>query len=308
MGHAVVIGEALIDLIETSDAEGLCFRPVPGGSPLNVAVGVARLGTDVEFVGSFATDTFGERLRRFLDDNGVGTTACVDKGHQTCMAVTTFDGAEPSYSFYGNPRSYGLLGPNDLIPDMVRGSTVVHAGSIALLEPSVYEFAVEGFRLHGGVRTLDPNVRPSLIRDEAAFRARTEHLFSLVDVVKLSSIDAEYLYPHDRGDPSERISAMGPRVVIVTRGPNGAVAQIGSDRIEVDGVRINAIDTTGAGDSFMAMVIAEIVEHGMPEGAEGWQSVIDSAVMAAAFTCGGSGGAAAMPTRSQLNESSGRRV
>jgi fructokinase len=297
-GYAVTIGEALIDLIE--DREHATFRPVPGGSPLNVAVGIARLGADVEFVGSFGSDGFASLLRTFLKDNGVGIAGSIDCDVLTSLAVTTFDGVDPSFAFYGHPRSYGLLGSAALDSELLAGASVIHAGSIGLLEAPMYEAVTTAFNIEGAVRSLDPNVRLSMIGDLDGYRHSIETLFSIVDLVKLSMEDARVLYAETPIEAAQRIAGFGPRVVIVTLGREGVLELVDGTRIDVPGRSVNATDTTGAGDAFMAAVIAEIVRAGMPTDPDSWRDVLEFAVDVSAWTCCFPGGAIATPTRLEV--------
>src|SRR5690349_13426979 len=133
MGYAAVLGEALVDLLG-GDVEGEpVYRPAAGGAPFNVAVGVARLGGQVEYAGAISSDHFGAELYRFLLDNGVGVRGVRRVDAPTTLAVATFRDAEPQFSFYGD--SHARFGPADLDADLVAGASVVCAGSIALLWP-----------------------------------------------------------------------------------------------------------------------------------------------------------------------------
>ena len=111
-GHVVSIGEALIDMIQVSDETQPTYVAAWGGSPLNVAVGARRLGSEVEFAGSFASDGLGQKMRHFLESEGVGIDLCplVDECYTT-IAMMSFVGPEPQYAFYANPASYGFVPP-----------------------------------------------------------------------------------------------------------------------------------------------------------------------------------------------------
>ena len=295
---AVVIGEALIDLIEDSDT-GL-LTPVPGGSPLNVAVAVARLGSGVEFVTSFGRDGFADRIQSFLRENGVGTTGSVTHDVHTSFALTTFEGPDPSYAFYGHPHSYGLFAPSDLEGDLVANASVIHSGSIGLLEPSMYEAALNAFQRTPALKTLDPNVRESLIDDMAAYREKMDSLFRLVDVVKMSIEDAQVLYDKTVDGILSHVANFGASVVVITDGPRGARALIEGTHTVIPGRTVDAIDTTGAGDAFMGAVIAEIVSGGRPSSPEGWSDILSFASDVSACACCSVGGATAMPTREEM--------
>src|SRR3954471_13035393 len=133
MGYAVVLGEALIDLLEADHEGELIYRQAIGGAPLNVAVAATRLGGDVRYVGSLSNDVLGDRLAAFLRDAGVRLKNAKRVAVPTTLAVTTFVGAEPTFTFYGEPPSYALLEPDDLDRTEIGGADVLYAGSICPL-------------------------------------------------------------------------------------------------------------------------------------------------------------------------------
>jgi fructokinase len=149
MGYAMVMGEALIDLLEAEAGGEQIYRQAIGGAPLNVAVGVARLGGAVEYAGALGADVLGERMAAFLREAGVGVGGVKRVGAPTTLAVTTFEGAEPTFTFYGEPPSYALLGPDDLDRDVVAGASVLYAGSICLLREPFRSAAREAWRVAG---------------------------------------------------------------------------------------------------------------------------------------------------------------
>ena len=162
-GYGVVIGEALIDLLESSSGGELVYRPAVGGAPFNVAVGVARLGAPVHVLGSFGDDPFAARLLDFLDKSGVGTAGAVTvPGVATTLAVTTFQGHEPTFRFYGAPPSYGLLDAPDVDESLVAGAGLLYCGSMCLLAPPVLAAARRAWSVPGPVRVFDPNARPTV--------------------------------------------------------------------------------------------------------------------------------------------------
>lgn len=160
MGYAVVLGEALVDLLDTEYAGEPVYRQAVGGGPLNVAVAVARLGGAVQFVGSLGDDVLAGRIRDFLAGAGVGLAGAVTVPVPTALAVATFAGPEPDFRFYGEPPSYGLLGPDDLDTDLVAGADVVYCGSIVLLQPPVLAAARRAWGIAPGcgssTRTCGP--------------------------------------------------------------------------------------------------------------------------------------------------------
>ncbi|WP_435207532.1 PfkB family carbohydrate kinase [Micromonospora sp. bgisy143] len=305
MGYAMVLGEALVDLLD-GDVDGeRVYRQAIGGGPLNVAVGVTRLGGAAEFVGSLGDDVLGQRIRDFLTGVGVGLAGAVTVDAPTTLAVVTYAGAEPDFRFYGEPRSYGLLGPDDLDLALTDGADVLYCGSIVLLEPGTLAAARRAWSLATGLRVLDPNVRPRLLDGPAALdglRQVVAEFAAGAHLVKLSSADAALLYP---GEPVEGVAAylreLGASTVVVTLGAAGAVlAAAEADPVRVPAPKVNAVDATGAGDSVMAALIADLLRDGEPSDPAGWVDSVAFALRVAGLVCESPGGATAMPTRADV--------
>lgn len=304
MGYAVVLGEALIDLLDGRCAGEPVFRPVVGGAPLNVAVGVARLGGAVEFVGSLGDDGLAGRIRDLLAAAGVGMRGTITTAAPSALAVATFVGAEPDFRFYGDPPSYALLGPEALDPKLVAEAAVLYCGSIALLHPGPLAAAREAWRQAGGLRVFDPNVRPRLLTGPdavAGLRSLVAEFAADADVVKLSAADAEVLYPEASVPKTgEHLLGLGARTVVVTCGAAGALVATGEASTMVAAPRVRAVDATGAGDSVMAALIADLLAEGAPEDLAGWTERVGYALRVAGLVCESPGGAVAMPTREQV--------
>jgi fructokinase len=304
MGHAVVLGEALVDLLEGTVDDELIYRQVIGGAPLNVAVGAARLGGQVEFAGSLGNDVFGDRIAAFLASAGVGTRAVRRVATPSALAVATFDGAEPTFQFYGEPPSYALFGPDDLDPDLVTTATVVYAGSIALMREPLLSTARAAWKLAGPLRVFDPNVRPKLLPDAAAVAALrdvVEEFFATSDLVKLSSADAEVLYEGaSAAAAADRIRRLGARSVVVTCGAKGAYVAAADGASMLPAPVVEAVDATGAGDSVMGALVRRLLADGVPMDLAGWQRNVRFALAVAGLVCERPGGAVAMPTEEEV--------
>ncbi|HEX5540463.1 MAG TPA: carbohydrate kinase [Micromonospora sp.] len=304
MGYAVVLGEALVDLLEGRCDGELVYRPMIGGGPLNVAVGVARLGGAVEFVGSLGDDALAGRIRDFLAATGVGQRGVVTVAAPTTLAVTTFTDAEPEFRFYGEPASYGLLDPSALDPDLVGQAAVLYCGSIALLRPPVLAAARRAWSLAGGLRVFDPNVRPRLLPDTATLdglRAVVDEFAATADLVKLSVADAEVLYAGFSPEATAaRLLDLGAGAVLVTLGADGALVAAGPEPVLVPAPPARAVDATGAGDAVMAALIADLLVEGLPIDLAGWQTRVGFALRVAGLVCESPGGAVAMPTRAEV--------
>ncbi|TQJ23927.1 fructokinase [Micromonospora sp. A202] len=304
MGYAVVLGEALVDLLDSERDGERVYRQAIGGGPLNVAVGVARLGGAAQFVGSLGDDVLGGRIRTFLSAVDVGVAGAVTVAAPTTLAVVTYAGPEPDFRFYGEPVSYGLLGPDDLDLAQLEGADVLYCGSIVLLQPRTLAAARRAWSLATGLRVFDPNVRPRLLDGPAALEGLREVVAEFAagaHLVKLSAADAVLLYP---GEPVEGVAAylreLGAATVVVTLGAAGAVLAAAADPVRVPAPKVDAIDATGAGDSVMAALIADLLVGGEPDSPAGWVERVAFALRVAGLVCESPGGATAMPTRADV--------
>ncbi|SCE92925.1 fructokinase [Micromonospora viridifaciens] len=304
MGYAVVLGEALVDLLDAEYDGQPVYRQAIGGGPLNVAVAVARLGGDVEFVGSLGDDALAERIRAFLTEAGVGLTGAVTVPAPTALAVATFAGPEPDFRFYGEPRSYALLTADDLSVPLIEGAQVLYCGSIVLLHPPVLAAARRAWSIAGALRVFDPNVRTRLLDGPAALAVLREvvaEFAASAHLVKLSTADAAVLYP---GEPVEGVAAylreLGAGTVVVTLGADGALVAAADDVVRVPAPKVGAVDATGAGDSVMGALIAELLAAGEPVDPVGWRDRVAFALRVAGLVCESPGGATAMPTRAAV--------
>lgn len=254
----VVAGEALIDLSPTQINGQLAYIPHPGGSPYNVAVGVGRLGAPVRFLGRISSDGFGQLLRAHIRQSGVDLEYVVEGPELTTLALVTPTEGGEFFSFYCQNTADTLLRPQDL-PAALPPGAALHLGSISLLlEPTASTLAGLLAREAGQrLISLDPNVRPFLIPDKAAYLRKLEGWLSQVDLVKVSQADLEWLYP---GQRVEEIAAewksQGPALVIVTQGGRGAFAWREEELLRVAAPKVTVTDTVGAGDAFMGTLLA----------------------------------------------------
>ncbi|MEU9887647.1 carbohydrate kinase [Sphaerisporangium sp. NPDC051011] len=248
-----VVGEALIDVI---------VRPggtdeVPGGSPANVARGLARLGVPTALLTSIGDDDRGRLLLRHLTGAGVDVLpASVHRG-RTATATATVDASGDARYVFDIDWDIETAA----IPD---GAAVVHTGSIAaFLEPGAGKVRALLRDLRGrATLTFDPNVRPAILgADPAPARATFEAVASLVDVVKLSAEDAGWLYPGRPLDAvADHIAGAGPRLVAVTRGAAGSTLHAPGHVVRIGPAAVDVVDTVGAGDSYMAGLILGLLE------------------------------------------------
>lgn len=253
--HALVIGEALIDLVERPGTEPVA---VVGGSPLNVAVGLSRLGVRTALRTHIGSDEYGAMIRRHLQENDVAVTAGSVHPGRTSTARATI-GADGSAEYVFDVD--WAPGP---APEPEPAPVLVHTGSIAATLDPGDKVVGETLAELRSVATIsyDPNVRPALMGDRATARTRIEAIIRAADVVKASDEDLAWLYPGT--DPTtvvRRWRELGPSVVVVTRGELGAYAVTRHVVVDVDAPQVAVIDTIGAGDSFMAGLLTGLGDH-----------------------------------------------
>ena len=243
MIRGLVIGESLIDIVESDEHVG--------GSPLNVAVGLGRLGREVDFLTYIADDAYGRRITEYLNAAGVQLVSESRTAERTATARSTI--AEDGSADYVFDLDWQLSGTPPVAPPLF-----VHTGSIAAVQdPGCLAVAalIDTYRVSATV-TFDPNVRPSLIADRDLARERIEHLVERSDIVKVSEEDLRWIDP-DR--PPERIAqtwlALGPAIVAVTMADRGAAAVCAAGVALVPARPVQVVDTVGAGDAFMVGLI-----------------------------------------------------
>ena len=291
----VSCGEALVDLVPD---------PVPGGGPMNVAVAAARLGAPAAFVGSISTDDHGVRIRQHLESNGVELGACQWTSAPTARAIIEHV-PELVFRFEGDDTADTLLGEVDL-GVLGSGPHLLHGGTLGLFRGQTAETLARLAESHDGIVSLDPNVRPQIIGDRAAWRGFHQRWLARADVYKGSDEDLAWIWP-DRSpeDSAQAVLAGGVAVVILTRGSEGLLIKTAAGDQAVPSPTVEVVDTVGAGDTIVAAVLVSLWEWGVTDRPslaaltlDDWAVIGHRAVSAAAITCSRPG--ADPPTRHDL--------
>jgi fructokinase len=256
-GVIVVAGEALVDLVASSDG---ALGAHPGGGPFNTARTLSRLEQPVLYMGRISEDRFGRQLRDELAADGVRLDAVVSTTDPTTLALAELDaGGAASYRFYTEGTSAPGLNTKDALAALPENVDTLHVGTLGLvLEPMASALeAVIAAVADRALVMLDPNCRPPLIPDRDAYRRRLGHTLRSSHVVKASSDDLAWLDPGSGPVTSARgLLADGPAVVLVTLGGEGAIVVTADERRHVAAPPVQVVDTIGAGDAFSGGFLA----------------------------------------------------
>ena len=311
----LVAGENLIDLIQTgTGADGApLFEARPGGSPYNCARALARLGAPVGYLTPISTDPMGDMLADGLQAEGAVLLGGRSE-RPASLALVTLDAGQPRYRFYRDrtaDRDITAAGLRQALPDR---AAALHVGSMALMAGPDAEALAEVFDHAAGrglLTSIDPNIRAGLLppSDAAAYRARLGRLTAAARIVKLSDEDLHWV---SQGAPLETaaealMAEAAPALLVVTLGDDGALAWHDATRLRVPAAPVaGLVDTVGAGDAFMAGLLAGLLDTGAltPKALEelpasALKSILTRAARAAAITCSRRG--CDPPTRAELD-------
>lgn len=309
----LVVGETLIDVTRTHENQPLlCF---PGGSPYNVAIGLARLGTSVRFAGRISSNVWGHILRGHAEASGVDLSLTVPAAEPNAVALVEIDAAGVARYCFDIEGTADFAWTPEELARLPHTAAAVHFGSLASwLEPGGPRLTETMARLSaaGVLVSYDPNVRPQLLPDHRAARRLIEQSVATAWLVKSSAEDLSYLYPSaDIVSAALEWLRLGPEVVIVTEGARGAFALTASgSAARVSGVPVSVVDTVGAGDAFTAGVLDALITRCSSAPvlsrealiSAPWTAVLQHAAVVAGLTCGHAG--ADPPSRREVEASS----
>ncbi len=304
-----VIGEAMLDMVQP--AAGGPYWPRPGGGPLNIAVGLSRLGHETQLLARLSTGTLGSPVRQYAESNGLDLSAVVDTDDLTSLAFATIDDdGKAAYTFYvEGTADWGWT--SEELSSLSPAVRVLHAGSLAtVVEPgatAIVELVQQLRATAGTLISFDPNIRSGLAGEHAAAVSRTERFVSLSHVVKASHEDVAWLYPGaDVDTVLDRWLGLGPSLVVMTMGSAGCRAVTGTGhRLGMSGVRVDVVDTIGAGDAFVSGLLSALAGAAATTPAtlatidlSTTRRVLEQANLVAAITCQRQG--ADPPTQAEL--------
>ncbi|KAK6125410.1 hypothetical protein DH2020_040837 [Rehmannia glutinosa] len=266
----VCFGEMLIDFVPTTSglslAEAPAFKKAPGGAPANVAVGIARLGGASAFIGKVGEDEFGYMLAEILKENNVNNEGMrFDPGARTALAFVTLrkDG-EREFMFYRNPSADMLLQENELDLELIKKAKIFHYGSISLItEPckSAHIAATKVAKDAGVILSYDPNLRLPLWPSAESARKGILSIWDTADIIKIS--EEEICFLTNGEDPYDdnvvrKLYHQNLKLLLVTEGPDGCRYYTKGFSGRVKGMKVDAVDTTGAGDAFVAGILSQL--------------------------------------------------
>ena len=297
-----VLGDAVVDLLPESDGRLL---PCPGGAPANVAVGIARLGGTSGFIGRVGDDPFGALMQRTLLTEGVDITYLKqDEWHRTSTVLVDLnDQGERSFTFMVRPSADLFLETTDL--PCWRHGEWLHLCSIALsAEPSRTSAftAMTAIRHAGGFVSFDPNIREDLWQDEHLLRLCLRQALQLADVVKLSEEEWRLISGKTQNDRD--ICALAKEyeiaILLVTKGAEGVVVCYRGQVHHFAGMSVNCVDSTGAGDAFVAGLLTGLSSSGLSTDEREMRRIIDLAQRCGALAVTAKGAMTALPCRQEL--------
>jgi len=291
----MVIGEALIDLATPAEDGSVVARP--GGSPMNVAVGLARLGERTAFAGRLSADPFGTILRRYLERSAVDLRHVVTAKEPSTVALVELADRHATYQFeLGADFAWSA----DELAFLPGGARAVHFGSLASWLPpgdAAIATAVSRLRHSGSVLvSYDPNVRPSLQSDPMSAQRQVERSVSLAHVVRASLDDVRWLYGQEASADAVARDwlALGAGLVVITMGADGATGWTpGQPPVSRPAFPAAVVDTVGAGDAFTSGLLDALARRDMlapdrlssPGGAAELAGIVDDASRVAGITC-----------------------
>jgi len=293
MPSVLSIGDAIIDAVELAPGKVEYF---PGGAALNLAVGIARLGLISQLVTRFGADRHGFLIERYLREEGVRifNPANVDF---TGVALSRRKNGEPTYEFTPVMFRRRIAFTSEVLAAIGTASAVA-VNSFPFDDARQADALVAALRQATGLVIIDPNPRPRLINDMAAFRRGAEKAMAHSALVKISDEDAALLYAGERKAAVTRLFHLAVATVLHTHGADGASIHTKSGASVSAGAAPRTspiIDTMGAGDATLATVIGFILRQGMPENAGAWRDCLQEAMQVAGATCAHAGGALMLP-------------
>lgn len=309
MKGVISLGEALIDFIPL-DSSNITYEKCPGGAPANVAVGIARLGGKSSFLGKVGKDVLGDFLVQTLSSYGVN----VESFYQTHEAktglvfVTNKENGERSFDFYINRSADQLLHKDEIKQELFQQHNILHFGSISMIEDPAQTATLEAVQLakqKGLLLSYDPNLRLGLWESPEKAKEQIISLLPQADILKIS--EEELTFITDQSELSEGLQQLVPyniSLILVTLGEEGSIIHFKGATERVQAMKVNAVDTTGAGDAFVSAILYQISEYGTDLESLSLADIVQFAKFASVsggLAASVKGAMTALPTREQVS-------
>ena len=294
----LVGGENLVDLIQSQATDaGLSFDAAAGGSPYNCAMAIGRQDVKVSYATPISTDALGDILAGTLEQSNVHLAGPRVK-YPTSLAVVMLNNGQPSYQFYRDNTAERRIDATALEAQLTPEVEAFHVGSLGIIDGADADLWADFFcnaNRHGALRSLDPNVRAMLIHDRPPYLERLQRMLAHVDVLKLSDEDLEWIYPDLSLDDAfaKLLQETSAKLTVLTMGDKGCRAHCQSGDLTLPAAHVsNLQDTVGAGDTFMATLLAGLSKRKLmsTDDLEAMQlntleDILRTALQAAALNC-----------------------
>ena len=306
--HIAALGELLIDFTDAGYGSGgmKLFEQNPGGAPANLLTAAAHMGCRTAFIGKVGKDMHGVFLKETLRNEGIDVSGIIeDENYFTTLAFVEIDAdGERHFSFARKPGADTMLGVNELDRDIITNCEIFHFGSLSLTDEPSKSATIEAVKTaakSGAVISYDPNYRASLWKNREIAIKEMKAAVSYADVMKVS--DEESLLLTGAGDyesAADKLLLMGPEIVAVTLGCEGVLIASKGKKEIIPGFKVEAVDTTGAGDSFWGGFLSRLLEGG-----KSWENIKKCAIRGnalASLCIQKRGGIPAIPSKEQVDE------
>lgn len=271
----VALGELLIDLTQNgySGQGNPLLEANPGGAPCNVLALLTKLGHSTAFIGKVGKDGFGDQLENALTETGISTAGLLrdDQVHTTLAVVHTLAVGDRDFSFYRNPGADMCLHTQQINRELIRQAKIFHFGTLSMTDEPVRSAtyaAIAEAEAHGVLRSFDPNLRPPLWRTLDEAKEQVLYGMAHCDILKISDNEIQWLTQQEDFDAGVRwIRQRFPniRLLLLSMGKDGSQGYSGDAMAEVKGFSVNAIETTGAGDTFFGGILHHVLAWGLRE-------------------------------------------
>ena len=312
MGYDVVaLGELLIDFTPgaISDQGNPTFEANPGGAPCNVLSMLGRLGHKTAFIGKVGEDMFGRMLAGAITECGISAEGLhFDPDVNTTLAfVQKLPNGDRDFSFYRKPGADMMLREEEISEELIAGAKIFHFGTLSMTHPGVEaatKRAIDYAEKHGVVRSFDPNLRPPLWKDLEDAKKAIRYGLAHCDVLKISDNEIQWLTGEE--DFTAGVNALRAEfdiaLILVSMGPDGSRAYTKECMVEVPArLNPNTVETTGAGDTFCACVLHDVLENGLEAFTqERLEKMLDLANAAASIVTTRRGALRVMPTVEEI--------